>query len=177
MTRRTVAVLMGGTSPEHGVSLKSGATMWRGLASAGHRVLAVVMSRDGLWNLLDDSVLPDQLPVEAPGAPSLPHRRGDALAITALLKAESVDIVMIGLHGPGGEDGSIQGFFEVAGLPYTGPGIPCSAVAMDKLWLKRLLKAEGLPTSDWLEFTDDEVRGGDVEALVRKAHEWVVSAG
>ena len=66
MTRRTVAVLMGGTSPEHGVSLKSGATMWRGLASAGHRVLAVVMSRDGLWNLLDASVLPEQLPVEAP---------------------------------------------------------------------------------------------------------------
>ena len=177
MTRRTVAVLMGGTSPEHGVSLKSGATMWRGLASAGHRVLPVVVSRDGLWNLLDASVLPEQLPSEAPGAPALPHRRGDALAVTALLKAEAVDIVMIGLHGPGGEDGSIQGFFEVAGIPYTGPGIPCSAVAMDKLWLKRLLKAEGLPTSEWIEFSDDEIRGGDIDALARKAHAWVVSAG
>lgn len=172
-----VAVVMGGTSPEHPVSLKSGATMWRGLVARGHRVVPVIIGRDGVWSRLDTTVLPDQLPASVDSVVGLPHVRGDALQITTVLKSIPIDIVMIGLHGPGGEDGSLQGFFEVAGLPYTGPGIPCSAVAMDKLWLKRLLKAVGLPTAPWIEFTDLEVAEGKIEALAAKTHAWIVAAG
>ncbi len=172
-----VAVLMGGVSPEHAVSIRSGATMWRGLVSLGHEVVAVVIGRDGAWNQLSDSVTPDQLPEDLLGTPLVPHVRGDALSITVALKSLGVDIVMIGLHGPGGEDGSLQGFLEVAGLPYTGPGIPCSTVAMDKLWLKRILRDMGLPTSAWIEFSEDELNPDGFDSLLAKTESWIQQAG
>lgn len=122
-----VAVLAGGRSSEHDVSLRSGAAVARGLREAGHEAVEVTIGRDGRWTA-------------AGGAVSLTPGGG-------LLGA---DAAFPALHGPFGEDGSVQGLLEWLDLPYVGSDVLSSAVCMDKLTLKRLLAASAIPQ---VEFT------------------------
>jgi D-alanine-D-alanine ligase len=122
-----VAVLCGGRSSEHEISLRSGASVGRGLEAAGHEVVAVTIGRNGDWSVAGASV---EL---VPGA--------------GLLAADAAFPV---LHGPFGEDGSIQGLLEWLDVPYVGSDVLASAVCMDKLTLKRLFAAHGVPQ---VEFT------------------------
>jgi D-alanine-D-alanine ligase len=117
-----VAVLSGGRSSEHQVSLRSGAAVADGLREAGHEVVEVTIARDGRWSAPGGSV---EL---APGA--------------GLLGA---DVVFPALHGAFGEDGSVQGLLECLDLPYVGSDVLASAVCMDKLTLKRLFAEHGVP--------------------------------
>jgi D-alanine-D-alanine ligase len=117
-----VVVLCGGRSSEHDVSLRSGEAVARGLAEAGHEAPLVTISREGGWSS-------DGAPVElAPGA--------------GLLGAAAV---FPALHGPFGEDGSVQGLLEWLDVPYVGSDVLASAVCMDKLTLKRLFAQHGIP--------------------------------
>ena len=117
-----VAVLAGGRSSEHDVSLASAASVRAGLAEAGHEVRAVALERDGTWRV-------DGAEVELrPG-------RG-------LLDA---DVAFPVLHGPFGEDGTVQGLLELLDVPYVGSGVAASAVCMDKLLLKDQMAASGIP--------------------------------
>ena len=122
-----VAVLSGGRSSEHDVSLASGAAVREGLVAGGHEVLDVRLSREGRW--LHDG---EPLALE-PGA--------------GLLGAEAVFPI---LHGPFGEDGTVQGLFELADLPYVGSGVLASALAMDKAMAKVVLAQAGLPQAPYL---------------------------
>jgi D-alanine-D-alanine ligase len=122
-----VAVLCGGRSSEHDVSLRSGAAVARGLREAGHEAVEVTISRGGEWSRAGATV---EL---IPGA--------------GLLGA---DAAFPALHGPFGEDGSIQGLLEWLDVPYVGSDVLASAVCMDKLTLKRLFAAQGVPQ---VEFT------------------------
>ena len=117
-----VAVLAGGRSSEHEVSLRSGAAVARGLHEAGHEVVEVTIARDGRWSAPGGTV---EL---APGS--------------GLLGA---DAVFPALHGAFGEDGSVQGLLECLDLPYVGSDVLASAVCMDKLTLKRLFAEHGVP--------------------------------
>jgi D-alanine-D-alanine ligase len=117
-----VAVLSGGRSSEHEVSLRSGAAVARGLREAGHETVEVTIARDGRWSAPGGTV---EL---APGA--------------GLLGA---DAVFPALHGAFGEDGSVQGLLECLDLPYVGSDVLASAVCMDKLTLKRLFAEHGVP--------------------------------
>ena len=128
-----VAVLSGGRSSEHDVSLRSGAAVARGLREAGHEAVEVTIGQDGAWRAAGASV---EL---VPGA--------------GLLGA---DAVFPALHGAFGEDGSIQGLLEWLDLPYVGSDVLASAICMDKLTLKRLFAANGVPQ---VEFT--AVEGND----------------
>ena len=128
-----VAVLAGGRSSEHDVSLRSGAAVARGLRAAGHEVVEVTIARDGRWSAPGGTV---EL---APGA--------------GLLGA---DAVFPALHGAFGEDGSVQGLLECLDLPYVGSDVLASALCMDKLTLKRLFAEHGVPQ---VEFT--AVEGND----------------
>ncbi|HXQ89119.1 MAG TPA: D-alanine--D-alanine ligase family protein [Solirubrobacterales bacterium] len=129
-----VAVLSGGRSSEHEVSLRSGAAVARGLREAGHEAVEVTIGRDGRWSVPGGTV---EL---APGA--------------GLLGA---DAVFPALHGAFGEDGSVQGLLECLDLPYVGSDVLASALCMDKLTLKRLFAQHGVPQvefaavegSDW----------------------------
>jgi len=117
-----VAVLCGGRSSEREVSLRSGAAVARGLGEAGHEALTVTIDADGSWRC-------EEAPVElAPAA--------------GLLGA---DVAFPALHGPFGEDGSIQGLLEWLDVPYVGSDVLSSATCMDKLTLKRLCAQRGLP--------------------------------
>jgi D-alanine-D-alanine ligase len=122
-----VAVLSGGRSSEHDVSLRSGEAVAGGLEAAGHEALRVTISREGAWSC-DDS------PVElAPG--------GGLLGADAAFPA---------LHGPFGEDGSVQGLLEWLDVPYVGSDVLSSAVCMDKLTLKRLFAQDGIPQVEFV---------------------------
>jgi D-alanine-D-alanine ligase len=122
-----VAVLSGGRSSEHDVSLASGAAVREGLVTGGHDVLDVHLSNQGRW-LFEG----DPLPLE-PGA--------------GLLGAEVVFPV---LHGPYGEDGTVQGLLELLDVPYVGAGVTASAVSMDKPLFKDLMAAHGIPQVEYV---------------------------
>jgi D-alanine-D-alanine ligase len=122
-----VAVLSGGRSSEHDVSLRSGAAVARGLGEAGHEALAVTISREGEWRHED---APVQL---------IP---GEGLI--------GADVAFPALHGPFGEDGSVQGLLEWLDVPYVGSDVLSSAACMDKLTLKRLFAQAGVPQVDFV---------------------------
>jgi D-alanine-D-alanine ligase len=117
-----VVVLSGGRSSEHEVSLRSGASVAEGLAAAGHEVVPVRIERDGRW--------------VAGGA------QVDLVPAAGLLGADAVFPV---LHGPNGEDGTVQGLLEVLDVAYVGAGVLASAICIDKLTFKRLLDFHGIP--------------------------------
>jgi D-alanine-D-alanine ligase len=123
-----VVVLSGGTSSEHDVSLRSGAAVAGGLREAGHEVFAVKIERDGRW--LNDGA---EVELRAAGG---------------LLGAEVAFPI---LHGPGGEDGSVQGALEVLGVAYVGSDVAASAICLDKLTFKSLLADAGLPQVDYCD--------------------------
>jgi D-alanine-D-alanine ligase len=121
-----VAVLSGGRSSEHEVSLRSGAAVARGLRAAGHEAVEVTVARDGAWR--------------APGGAVELVPGGGLLGVDAVFPA---------LHGAFGEDGSIQGLLEWLDVPYVGSDVLASAICMDKLTLKRLFAANGVPQVDF----------------------------
>jgi D-alanine-D-alanine ligase len=122
-----VAVLSGGRSSEHEVSLRSGEAVARGLREAGHEPLPMTIARDGGWSF-------HGAPVELAPAGGL-HGAGAAFPA---------------LHGPFGEDGSVQGVLEWLDVPYVGSDVLASAVCMDKLTLKRLFAQGGLPQVEFV---------------------------
>jgi len=117
-----VAVLQGGRSSEHEVSLASGAAVREGLLEAGHDVVAVDLARDGRWSS---------------GGEELALRPGGGLL--------GADAAFPVLHGPFGEDGSVQGLLELLDVPYVGSGVLASALCMDKLLCKDVMARAGLP--------------------------------
>ncbi len=122
-----VAVLSGGRSSEHDVSLRSGEAVARGLEEAGHETVRLTISREGAWSR-------DGAPVEL--------RPGGGLL--------DCDVAFPALHGPFGEDGSVQGLLEWLDLPYVGSDVLSSAVCMDKLTLKRLFAQAEIPQVDFV---------------------------
>jgi len=129
-----VAVLSGGRSSEHEISLLSGEAVADGLEAAGHEVIRVLIEKSGTW-------ISDGHPVEI--------RPGEGLASGGDLL--SIDVVFPVLHGPFGEDGVTQGTLDTAGLPYVGSDVLASAVCMDKLTLKRLCGFHGVPQVDFVQ--------------------------
>lgn len=147
MTKLRVAVLMGGTSAERAISL-----------STGRQIVAALDPEKYIPMALDAASLSGKTPELPPGVPilALPNAAADTPRGTDLVPlglsqiaergAETrPDVVIIALHGKGGEDGTIQGMLELLGIPYTGSGVLASALAMDKSMTKRVLKAEGIP--------------------------------
>jgi D-alanine-D-alanine ligase len=117
-----VAVLAGGRSSEHDVSLDSAASVREGLRGAGHDVVAVDLARDGTW-----------------------WHDGEEVALRPGRGLLDCDVAFPVLHGPYGEDGTVQGLLELLDVPYVGSGVMASAVCMDKVVFKDLMARAGLP--------------------------------
>ena len=161
-TRRVrVAVVYGGRSSEHAISCVSAGSILRNLDPERFDVVAVGITPEGAWMLTDAK--PDTLAIADGRLPQVtgsagrelalaadPGRRGELLSVGrgAPEVLEAVDVVFPVLHGPYGEDGTIQGLLELAGVPYVGAGVLASASGMDKEFTKKLLAAEGLPIGD-----------------------------
>jgi D-alanine-D-alanine ligase len=137
-----VAVLSGGRSSEHEVSLASGEAVRGGLARAGHDVIDVRIERDGRWTVDGGEVS------VTPGA--------------GLLGADAAFPV---LHGPFGEDGTVQGLLECLDVAYVGSGVLASALCMDKVLFKELLASHGLPQVDFRRVTERAYRAGPAGVL------------
>ena len=135
--RRRVAVLAGGRSSEHAISMASAASVLEALGSR-HDAALIEIGRDGRWEL---SAATQSLPAgEGPGIASLP-----VIADSAPAQALGhVDVVLPILHGPFGEDGTVQGLLELAGVPYVGAGVAASALCMDKDLCKAVLRDRGI---------------------------------
>lgn len=159
--RVRVAVVYGGRSSEHAISCVSAGSILRNLDPQRFEVVAVGITPQGAWVLTD--ARPDTLAITDGRLPEVTAASGTELALAAdpgrggqLLSLgpgageilASVDVVFPVLHGPYGEDGTIQGLLELAGVPYVGAGVLASAVGMDKAFTKKLLGAAGLPIGD-----------------------------
>src|SRR3989454_3306099 len=179
MSPMRIGVVFGGRSGEHEVSLASAASVIAAVERGGHTVVPIGIARDGRWVVGGDPLR--TLAAEARIALPAGDATGDvkkALADRAEARVgtsetavarveppgglpaelrEALDVVVVMLHGPYGEDGTIQGLFELADLPYAGAGVLASAVGMDKATMKAVFQAHGLPV---------------VEHLVVTRHEW-----
>jgi D-alanine-D-alanine ligase len=159
--RIRVAVVYGGRSSEHAISCVSAGSILRNLDPQRFEVVSVGITPQGSWVLTDGR--PENLAITDGALPGVQESSGTALALSAdparrgeLLSLgeaagdvmASVDVVFPVLHGPYGEDGTIQGLLELAGVPYVGAGVLASAVGMDKEFTKKLLAAAGLPIGD-----------------------------
>jgi len=147
-----VVVLLGGTSPEHDVSVRSGTAIVDALRVAGRRAQPVLVDLDGGWWWLPADHARAGRPPSAYDDPAAlgaagPFSAGVATGIIA--SVEPAPIVFIALHGPSGEDGTVQGLLDVAGVAYTGSDVAASALGMDKTLFKRLAEAAGLPIVPW----------------------------
>jgi D-alanine--D-alanine ligase len=169
--RVRVLLLFGGRSAEHDVSRVTAVAVARALDPARYEVLPVAITTDGRWLFADEAqrmieqgpeALPAALPVEGEPVSEL----GDLVASGergpldkhAARSALDADVVLPLLHGPYGEDGTVQGLLELAGLPYVGAGVVGSAVGMDKVMMKRAFAACGLPIATYASFRDGHDR-------------------
>lgn len=145
-----VGVLFGGRSGEHEVSLMSARTVLAALREAGYQPVPIGITRDGGWLVGGDPLQTLEKAVHlSPGATSRPagHPLWSLLAEPETLPP--VDVVFPVLHGPFGEDGTVQGLLEMADIPYVGCGVLASALAMDKAVSKALFAAVGIPQTDY----------------------------
>ena len=167
--RLRVGIFAGGRSAEHEVSVSSADAVLRAIDRERFEPYLVYIDRDGRWHLpagpapmLGERPLAELLGAATPAEQTsllkahadLPVAVADEraeLAPRAVLRslAEAIDIAFLALHGPFGEDGTLQGFLELAGIPYTGAGVMASAVAMDKVVFKDLMRGHGLPVVDY----------------------------
>jgi D-alanine-D-alanine ligase len=149
-----VTVLLGGPSAEHDVSIVSGTAIAETLTAAGIDVRQVLIDLEARWWWLPADHRRNDRPAAAYDDPSSlaahgPHAVG--AAIDRLAAERPAPVVFIALHGPFGEDGTVQALLEAAGLAYTGAGVAASALGMDKVAQKRIWRGQGLPVVDWIE--------------------------
>jgi D-alanine-D-alanine ligase len=142
----TVAVLAGGRSSEHDVSLSSAAAVKDGLLAAGHEVVWVQIDRDGSWG-----------------------RDGEPVSMTPGGGLLGADVVFPVLHGPFGEDGTVQGLLETLDVAYVGAGVTASAVCLDKVLFKELMSASGVPQVGFVGLRAERFSAAPATALAEIA--------
>ena len=148
-----VVVLMGGKSPEHEISVISGREVVRNLDPKKYEIAPVLISRNGLtWRLTSKKILfalPDPLEFKESKKEIIPLGAREISGIRNTGK-KGADVVFIAMHGPYGEDGTIQGMLELAGVPYTGSKVLASALGMDKVKFRQVLKSENIPIPKYI---------------------------
>lgn len=165
LTKRRVAILFGGRSAEHEISCVSARSVAEALDPDRYDLVSVGITREGTWHVLPGG--PPELPGPGGELPAVTSSQGKAVSLSQETGKQElvgedgsqmlVDVVIPLVHGPYGEDGTVQGLLELAGVPYVGAGVLGSALGMDKAVQKTVLAAAGLPVvpyvavgeSDW----------------------------
>lgn len=159
--RKTIGLLFGGRSAEHEVSKLSAANIFRALDAERYDAILIGIDRDGRWHLCDNGADKEarslEIPKGAPWVALLPGGGGEMIVLADNTRSRSLrlDAVIPVLHGPNGEDGTVQGLLELANVPYVGSGVMGSAASMDKDVAKRLLRDSGLPVVPFLTLTPE----------------------
>jgi D-alanine-D-alanine ligase len=167
VTKLRVGVIFGGKSGEHEVSIASAASIFKHLDPARYEPVPIRIEKDGRW------VLTGRVPTALSAAEVLKQANTEALQPvepTAAVSRSGVDVVFPVLHGPYGEDGTVQGLLELANIPYVGCGVLASAAGMDKAVMKMLFAARGLPVGSYLAAIrrDWESHAKDITARVER---------
>ena len=156
MKKQNVCVLFGGISPEHEVSLRSAESVLNNLDKSKYNVFPLGITKEGDWILFggeDYSMLPKGTWKTHTGnrrAAISPVRGQGVLSFEGeTIVRERIDVVFPVLHGENGEDGAMQGLLQMAGIPYVGPHVAASAVAMDKTLTKLVVDHAGVPQAAW----------------------------
>jgi D-alanine-D-alanine ligase len=180
--RRRVVVLFGGRSAEHEISVVSARSVVDALDPERYEPVAIGVGKDGRWHLVDGG--PSSLASGSPrnALPAVTDASGPEVALDrepgaqALVAPDGarteIDVVFPVMHGPFGEDGSIQGFLEMAGVPYVGAGVLGSALGMDKAVQKVLFHAAGIPV-----VRHDVVHERDWEEDPQAVEAWAAALG
>lgn len=164
-SKHRVAIVFGGRSSEHGISCVSAGNVLAAIDREAYEVVAVGIGHDGSWRLVPDDpqryrivdgVVPE-VPAEGERVMLAPDPTVGGL-VTEAGAVVRIDVVFPVLHGAGGEDGTIQGVCEMAGLGCVGSGVAASAVCMDKVRTKSAARAAGIPTGDYVAITDGDWR-------------------
>src|SRR5579884_2849740 len=174
--RVRVAVLLGGPSPARQVSWWSGTRVIAALDAAEFDVLPVEITTEGHWLPRPDLL---RLPGAGDGSPAAPPPGPapgtslvrEARQIGEVVGGGAVDVAFIAMHGPYGEDGTIQGMLELLGIPYTGSGVLASALAMDKLRSRQVLQANGVPVPAYVVVDGGRWPGNRDEIAARVARD------
>ena len=183
MSKMNIAVIFGSRSCEHDVSIISALQLIEAAKTAGFNVIPVYISRDGLWytgealdkietfrdfNPMGKGVTRVNLDVSA-NAGDLwawpPQRAGLFAKVPA--PVAHIDVAIPVLHGLHGEDGTVQGLLEMANIPYASSGVLGSAIGMDKIAMKQILRGAGFPVLDYVWFTRDQLEA-EREAIIEK---------
>jgi D-alanine-D-alanine ligase len=151
MTRRRVAVLMGGRSSEHEISLASAQSVLDALDPERYEVVTVEIDRAGRWTIPPGEVVSGQVPKSLDRGQT-PDMAAGALPVPATsnevaVTLGEVEVVLPILHGPFGEDGTVQGLLELADVAYVGAGVAASALCMDKDLFKAVMRDQGIPVT------------------------------
>ena len=166
----TVALLFGGRSAEHEVSIRSAAAVYRNLDPSRYRIVSLYLDREGRWKRVSSPLAKPGELKRGPAHPFLPWQ------VRTTGRPLRADVYFLVLHGPYGEDGTIQGLLEMADVPYIGPGVLASSTGMDKAVMKVLFQAKGLLVSPWRvvrDFEWESDRRGILSGL-RRAFAWPV---
>ena len=164
MGKLNVCILFGGISPEHAVSLRSAESVLNQIDKEKYHILPVGITKAGQWIYFggtDYSMLPAGTWMDCPGncpAAISPVRGQGLLRFEgSAVTATPIDVAFPVLHGENGEDGAMQGLLQMAGIPYVGPHVSASAVAMDKTLTKLVIDKEGIPQAAWELVRADEL--------------------
>lgn len=161
MNKLNVCVVFGGVSSEHSVSLVSATTVIDSLDKSKYNVHMIGITKDGEWRYFNDDVSEvinfDKNFDKYNRAIISPDRADRGIIVFGENGVEkiSVDVAVPAMHGRNGEDGTMQGLFELAGIPYVGPGVLGSAICMDKCVAKIMFREAGIPQAKWVEVRTD----------------------
>jgi len=169
-----VGVLFGGKSSEHEVSLQSARNVIDAIDKTKYEVVPIGIDKTGRWFLNDaEKLLPESNKVglaevkdQSSFVALVPEGRGELVRPSQLGSLGAVDVVFPILHGPLGEDGTVQGLLKLADVPFVGPGVLGSAVGMDKDVMKRLIRDAGIPTADFITVMRYQASDVDVQAVI-----------
>lgn len=165
MEKLRIGLVFGGRSVEHEVSVTSATSILSALDPARYDVTLVAVSQAGRWHLGAPGMLPEA--VVRGDEVTLPAIPGESTLVCVGdgRPAARLDVILPIIHGTGGEDGSLQGFLEMAGVPYVGAGVLGSAIQMDKEVTKRLLAAAGIPVVPGVPIRASDLHRGDTAAI------------
>jgi D-alanine-D-alanine ligase len=179
--RKVVVVLFGGRSGEHEVSIRSASSVIREADKAKYRIVPILISKEGRWTNPAESLR--ALSIEAVGSlgddahllPDSVFRLGPEAGLRSIVASDGavpipIDVIFPLIHGTYGEDGTIQGLFDLADVPYVGCGVLASANGMDKVFMKRLFSEAGLPICRYRWLTRGEWES-DCEKVISRIEE------
>lgn len=175
MSKKNVTILFGGQSTEHKVSCKSAKTVIDGIRAEKYNVNLVGITEDGAWYLYrgDTALIPTDKWMNAaecyPISIELGEARGLYASVNGVRTLVPTDVFFPVLHGKFGEDGTIQGLFEMLGVPYVGCGVASSSSSMDKSFTKRLVEGTGIKQARYVLV--DRYSARDLDAVVRESVE------